>query len=306
MVGKKRNQHLIPQLWLKHFSVNNGVYVYDTKSQKSIGYRNIKSIGYRPYFYDFSKESLEFLGNDFIGNFGSQYVEDSFLANKIEDNLAKVLPKILQKPWKLLNKNWVTEEEKEILSIHFSIQFFRTEVFRTLIEHVLKIINEYGNNNNYEDLKEDFSGFESLFHFKYMSDEDKVVNLSKAFYNKAWTVFYNETETPFFTSDNPIVLQYSKSYVNICIPISSEILIVLYDEKFNSLDQYVLHPSLDQVREFNLLQIQQCGRQVFSPTNNFEWIKKQQLSKTGFHVLLNSNDSWIHSYTKQVIEKREE
>ncbi|HDX9688660.1 TPA: DUF4238 domain-containing protein [Bacillus thuringiensis] len=288
-----RNQHIIPQVWLRNFAIKENVFVYDTKKKESMGPRNIEKIGHRPYFYDFPNEVLEHIKFSGIKDWGKQYVEQTFLQQTAENKLGSLFNKLLNKPWAIINNNWITNEEKDELSTQFAIQFFRTETLPQLLTRSIMAINEYD-----EDKKEYIEKYKSFFQFYYMSSE-KLETIANLFLEKNWTIFYNHTDIPFYTSDNPIVIQTEVKFNNICIPISSKLLIVLYDKRIEEIsDNKVFHPLECQVKEFNSLQIQQCGWQVFSEKDNFDWIKDEHLVKTGLNGILEEQNPFIKNYAK--------
>ena len=134
MEKPKRNQHYVPQSYLKNFILNPNknekqIFVFDKVIQKKFT-NSIKNIPYERYFYDFP-EILVSPGED------PQKVENFF--SELEGRQQKLLKHIqkkidwifsLRKKGNAYSKKVLNQSQKIDLSYIVAFQLFRTKEFR--------------------------------------------------------------------------------------------------------------------------------------------------------------------------------
>lgn len=299
---KTKKQHYVPQLHLKHFSIekvlperkNYHIYFYDKKSE-IVGKLNIKKAAMENYFY----------GQDFIG----QSIEYSL--SKFESNVDKHIYKDL-----------ISSENPDIFEIlkyrglfsqFISIQFIRTKDHREDLKILFKLVKEKILDGKPEI---EFETYELGRQILEM-DSDKVVKemqlksfstdqvnfYTNIFGNKKWILLVNKTPIPFWTSDNPIArfnpcdlspypnMGLLSKGMQIYFPLSDKLCLCMLDpeiyksynkmEKIDPLDVKlnILHVDkvdIDCIMDIifiNSLQVKECYRQVFSKTNDFDLAK---------------------------------
>lgn len=151
-MGKVKNQHYVPQSYLKYFTNDKDqVFVYDKDTDKEY-IQNMRNIASERYFYDFSlddlpleaKKEIEENMMDIIGEQDGISIEDiyellnnqpieKFFSNFIENHFKKLLDKIRTRfvmSKDLTNAIAITKEEILDLSYLLSLQIARTKEFR--------------------------------------------------------------------------------------------------------------------------------------------------------------------------------
>lgn len=308
-----KNQHYVPQRYLRKFAdtqkkKNKNIYrfnIFDKEKQESREKQNVENYASERYFYDvdFNKlleeaksegitieEEIENLTNQV----DKQYLENVF-ATKVETRMYNPFDNIITKytltpPNVYKNVEVVPEKEKATIAYYLAIQFVRTKEYRE------KIIQMYEKGTKLllrKRFKEeiDFDFLDSLeiklkdykinlIHNEQLLDTDLLESFAKIFLNHIWIFAVNETDTLFYTSDNPLVFYghegnhgISSKGVEIIFPITPKLALVMREvEYFNTelpLYNKFVHIPEEYVKFYNELQIGQSYKYVFSKDKNF-------------------------------------
>ena len=186
-----------------------------------------------------------------------KYVEKSYLC-QIEGIYDQLIRRIISKnsnvnEWVINNCYSLSKEDKSLLSLFLAIQIIRTKAFRDTISQTYKkllqtLAYKQQMNDKNSLSKENFTikvnkEFIRLEHISMMLDEDNTTHFAKILANHHWVLYVNTTNTPFFTSDNPITTIPHKhdrfmSYgglnskgVEVVFPISPTLLLAMYDAR---------------------------------------------------------------------------
>jgi glycerophosphoryl diester phosphodiesterase len=303
-----KKQHYVPQCYLRNFAVRDRLFVLD-QIKKSVYSANVKDVAQDRYF------------NDFPDVFLSQEFREKAKAQVIEKDLAKVESKFSQFLKLIIDclddieKNdlfdsvvVLDEEEKINFSAFLMLQLVRTNtlrqetrhMFQSLVDLKEKMDRSLANCNNphqfslpsrdrgidFNDLIKNSVDEDSIAqHLLLISDAlDRGTNseIAQTLSNHIWLFRVNSTPIPFWTSDNPIVIQpyedfgtgIASSGVQVIYPISPKHLLIMFESKFwsklHSVDGMSTTLSEQEVKSYNKLQAQQCYRQTYSRENNFE------------------------------------
>lgn len=199
MIQHTKNQHFVPQFYLKNFLDNNNVLqVLSAEHNKIINSKGTKGICYEKYFYGLETGKAD-------GT--SQEIETMF--TELETNLSQKIPKIISK---IRSNQQIKEEEKWVVSLMMSMIWIRVPSFRQSInstqEDVTKDLLEF--QSRYDTSlkgikplnKEDYSlKFNNSQHLKMFPSIPNFANLFCAQY---WTIYISQCDYKFITSDNPI------------------------------------------------------------------------------------------------------
>jgi hypothetical protein len=297
-MSEHKNQHVTPQVILKYFAFENKVHIYDTimKAKPSNSYRTIQKVSTRNNFYDFNEKELKEAEKNFKKEFYTKYVEVDFLAHNIEDSLGKLLPVIMEKNFEEPDL-WIDNKEKVDLSFHLAIQFLRSPLMK-------KLLSEIGNSINGEASMLSLSEYDSsaqehlaLHHYSLMTNPKLLTQIGGNFLNRDWTLCINQTELPFFTSDNPVVIN-EDNISQMIYPLSSKYLIIMDSKNNNGNICYI--SDIEKVKNFNRLQLRQCDKEVFSEKDCFDWITAVDLEKTNIHKFIEQK-SFLNKYIQIIL-----
>ena len=322
-----KKEHYVPQCYLRHFaSMDERINVFDKEKMEVRTNQSILNIAMKNRFYDLSlfdmykkansaeqekmKEELgELLGTDNIEVAlneidSQQFIEKRFFSESVESIYGLMLENIIKKsnrsPWTIKNCFALSKSEKEIFSLFIAIQIIRTKSFRdTLGATIEKFIETmtYKSQMNDEDAlpKEAFKvsvdkGYIKLQHNGIILDPEMALGFAEVLLNHIWVIYINKTNTPFYTSDDPVVNiphkhEKFKSYgglnseaIEILFPISSNLLLGMYHaETYNkTITDRVYMDVNDQkwVEYFNRAQVVHCQRCIFSISDNFDLAEK--------------------------------
>lgn len=214
-------QHYVPKFYLKNFSNMEKnkyfIYCYDINQNKKY-VANIKNIAEEKHFYK--------IGNQ---NFEEDFQKSEKITAPIIQNLSKY------KKTKPLNNI----KKRSQLSIFMAIQFLRTnEMRKTMLEQNSKISNYLENFELVKDMENinKMLGEQYIKHHQIGIIHDLTQNLTHEIFFKKWILLKNKTQTPFWTSDNPIVrynphgkIGFGCSHIHIFYPITPKLCLCLVD-----------------------------------------------------------------------------
>lgn len=253
--------------------------------------------------------------NDAIKALDPKYIEKQF--SKIEDRYSKLLQIIINKSyqgniWVSKNCLFCSEIEKEAMAFFIASQFYRTKSSRQYIEDMItETITAISYRNQAYDKnlipRESFiyevdKDYTKLLHNQIMYEN--VWNVAEILHSHIWVLYENNTDYPFYTSDSPIsIIPYTASMgcglaskgVKILFPISSKLMLVMYEKNIYEsffLDREIrVITSKKDIDYYNMYQVLNSYRCIFSESNNFELIKKileiyPQLRQRQSHIIV--------------------
>lgn len=212
MAEDNKNQHIVPQAYLKWFAQKKkkgNYYVKVTSKFNDKPFKkSIREVGYKKNYYSVSKRE----DNKYWEKYFSQNIEPLY-----GDPLSNIVAKIM-----LTSNNYkvLTREDKKILSKLIVFQLLRVPKFlnRQLNkadfisnESQKELLSAFGQQLNDRSKKE-------LLNVKMSQDEAKDIALetisntklleivSDILIEKIWCVYLNKISTTFVTSDNPVIM----------------------------------------------------------------------------------------------------
>lgn len=312
MAEKVKNEHYVPQRYLRHFANGENFFVFDKeKTEKRPG--NVGDYACERYFYDVDFDALkrEKLEQDpdfefdpemeqVMQTIDVQHIEHWFGQNVetwLFDPINKIISTyVMANPKNIENMVAMTDDDMNHISLYLAIQMIRSKEFREnikemyerlpllLMKKIAKTDEEREYINSIE-LEIKNKNHLKLFHAQFLMDEEMVSDIAVRLRSKIWVIGYNKTDIPFITSDNPVV-KYGHSGFNgisskgieIAFPISPKLILILADiEEFGRLlpfhNHFVEIPS-EEVHYYNSLQVIQSYRYVFSKQDEWEFVEK--------------------------------
>lgn len=290
-----KNQHYVPRMYLKNFTYRkNKIYAFDKIKLNTIS-KDIRKVACEKYFYDVNEV-------DEITK-KKQFIENHF--QPLEDTTATVLRNLLSKLNKNGNKNEIimTLQQRGILAQFIAYQFIRTKGNRQfLVEFIEKYTHEYlqecitNDNPDLSNVSFDINlkkDKHKILHAMALLNPEIIQQISEILFNHIWIIKKNRTYNKFYTSDNPVTIKgYLKEQntgitlsgmddkgVVVVFPISPYYIFLLYERiTFKKLEQFdstlFTVKNTQEVDDYNLLQIQNSSRYVFSKDSNFNFVHK--------------------------------
>lgn len=276
-MSKVKNQHFVPQFYLKSFSRDaKQINVFDKNQNKSFS-SNIDSVACARFFYDW--DELDKIS-------GEQFIEKAFSVFEGEvsitfDNLIKRLEQNKFKQF--------SDQEKILLAEFIWFQMLRTQETRIQGGQLTKFIEEdlrkkgateeFIINNNLLNSPND----EKKEHLKLIINAETAKRSVEKIYNRIWIAVVNKTNYSFYTSDNPIIryTHWAISHLayELFYPISPKYAIIILTKKeFNFMEQLnntlITFNDKEYVKYYNQLQVIQSTRQIFCMEASFKLAEK--------------------------------
>ena len=266
-------QHYVPQVYLRNFSFDKKhdeyfVYCFNKTSLKTFP-ENISKVACERYFNDIE-------GDD------DQSIEH--LLGKFEGAYAGVFRKIVRKQ----NLNCLNRDERTTLAFFFAIQYYRTKEQRVSFQAVANYIKEWLTQQcSSESLREDLDACcqETALKEGHLTIlMDAVPEMVQRLLTMKWILCKNITTMPFWTSDNPVVMDnsadnkyerylgYNCPGIEMYLPLNSKYCLTICDpEKYHVMPDVMETNSVQNVIYNNSLQLMYSTRFVFSDSADFSY-----------------------------------
>ncbi|WP_176706262.1 DUF4238 domain-containing protein [Paenibacillus hemerocallicola] len=302
-MSKVKNQHFVPQSYLKRFSINEQLFVYDKVINKTPYKTHIRNVAAESYFYDIPEDIFNQTKDRFSPEYRDiQFVEKelSKFEQKFNSLLNNLCAKFLLTPEPHFKKA-LTSNDREDLSVHLALQHLRTRDSRRQIAQINKTITQmlfdlsmYNEDKNYkpgEYFVEPNPEHEVIDQLSFMLNPEKLLEFSSVLNSHIWFVGVNQTDQPFFTSDAPLVrkahmpediMSYSglgSKGIELAFPVSNKLIITLCERSYHKVVEPVenlFFPiyDLEVIKYYNSMQIIGCERQVYCSQNKFMLVEE--------------------------------
>lgn len=280
-------QHIVPQAYLKRFAQKGDgkrkkpiIYVRN-KGQKNTFIKTVDEVAFVKNYYDISFREDE------------KYWEKHF-AKYIEPLYGKVFDNIISKIMLVTDREEVlSPSDKKEFAKAISFQIIRTPDFlnrqvqnRDLITREVKekIIADLGSNltNKMLVYLNRVSVNETMakdITFNAIAETERLERYSEILSDRKWLIYINNTDTPFYTSDNPVVMYnielgtigYTDNGIGrddtfIYYPLTPKILLHLVPNSFLFKNLPCLSPVSDEqfVHNMNSFQERNAFHQIYS------------------------------------------
>lgn len=312
LMNKVKNQHYVPQFYLKQWTNNKEqLFVYDKKQKKSFT-SNVKSIASSKFFYDFpvineivknkiriqlKKDGFE---DTYIDNlFQEQVLEKSF--SQLETIVAPLLNQIIKKiddisalsEERVKNHPIFTNDDKQIFAHYIASQLVRTnkhklfqeDITNQLFDGMKRVYKNNTNDNLIVEVDNDYHKWQYLSNILSLTFE-----FSKIFESYKWIIYRNFTDMPYYISDNPVA-QYGQlgnfglkeKGVEIRFPLNPKYELIIHEptflyEQYSLLDInniHILDNLIDNIHQSNDLQIQNSESQVYTNLDDYTFIENR-------------------------------
>lgn len=200
-------------------------------------------------------------------------LEKTFNVNETEFN--RVYKKIID----LEDISQLSDQDRAVTATFLIYQWKRTKVQRNFIKNIilnfLKKQMEIANSVEYILCLYFLCNNDLLLRYLHILNIVNIEDAFKAFLNMGWTLCINKTNFPYWTSDNPFVLEniieieqnsamQIREGFKIYLPLSPKICLMLYDPFFYNYPSKIFDIDVKSVSEKNMLQVASSLRNVFS------------------------------------------
>lgn len=203
-----KRQHYVPNFYLKNFSDDKENILAKNINNKNEIKIKTKNIAINKYFYDIEKaDNLQ----------QRQAIEKglSLLENKASVVINRII-NLCSIKRNLFFSLITSSDERYLLAEYIALQMLRTPKYREWINKFnyklhkkrLKLLVNYINhkkntNIDYNDI--DIIVDEKIGHLDVLIDVKYISFIAEVIYSSNWIFFYNDTNIPFLTSDNPAI-----------------------------------------------------------------------------------------------------
>lgn len=275
-----KQEHYIPRFYLKRFSVNNRLSVYDIQKDKLFK-TNINKIACENYFYDLDYKSLKEVLNEqkMIFNIPNDIYEDSCndtqfvekALSGLEDRFSNLLYKF-EKNFKLIEY----EEFLRTLFLFIYVQSLRTRSFRKGLENIASQTKSW-----IECLNNKVINFPIELESEEIAKRNQAMKLlsPSMIYKRSYLFFekydffigVNKSYFDFIISDNPLLNMWL-GFNDICFPINSRLSIIMQVKsakedfkicKVKSDENKIINLGEKEVLKYNILQHNSNARFLF-------------------------------------------
>ena len=285
-----KNQHYIPQFYLKRFGTNNKIDVYDINNKKYIEHSNVANFACERYFYDINlgkiKDELKIApGIQISEQAYNQAINNPQL---IEETLAKLESKMsayldeLEKDYSLINN----EDFLSIFFIFIRTLDIRTSGYRAGLEKITTQTTTWLKKlgvkkcTNY-DIDINPTELAKIEQLKYLISLPSLFKKSINFFNN-YNVYIgtNNTDLGFFISNEPF-LHFELGFNDICFPINPHLAIIMQvkdvDDEFlvchsKPNEQNIIELSIYDVTKYNIFQNHLMSKYLFGKKSDIEKI----------------------------------
>ena len=271
MAEEKVKQHFVPCCYLANFGISGNdkrateIYAYDTNTFKTQR-ASVESFAFSNNFYN-----LDIPNNQ-------KGLEDFFCI--VEGDYSEILKQVLSLP---RNKT-INREQKEALAAQFAIQHIRTKAHRDQYWEILKALAQIVPEAKLKHVYKSKIEYLRSLHVKEIMSFDSIRFFANLLLDRIWIIWRNETETPFYTSDNPVCTIFhgdprssiAAPDVEIYIPLSPSMAVSAYDKSIIEADRDRAVAGICDKRiidGFNLYLLPYCTQFVFSNEESFDSYK---------------------------------
>jgi len=291
MMSKVKNEHYVPQGYLRNFASDDGrLFVYDKFDKKSFQ-TNVKNVGGETHFYE-SKQLDDTLG--------------------VEQAMEKMLGGI--ESYSLPSINQVTEEVRQgtltvlenehrvRMTVFMVMQFVRTKDIRLTVSEanakmVQALLECYPGGHRSEELERLLPGnadeeIRRNEHLRMILEPELIQKVARILYGLIWLLVKNSTPYSFYSSDNPVVKQGTTENhpminshalgakgIQVFLPLSSDCLLWMCERSHfrerESRDGTLFPVSeVEHVFAFNQYQARDSYRQIYCERDQFDVVRE--------------------------------
>jgi hypothetical protein len=285
-----KNQHFVPQYYLKNFSVNENINIYDLKEKKSFT-NSIKSTAYKKFFYNVD---VDFFNKIIVDE---KYEESDFIDKIINKHNESILATFFDSFNKTRERIINNDNRKTISVIDFHslvdfilVQTYRNPKFSLYFKQVDELIKSKYKDDNEKEYDKITRGIVILLLFNEVHKGKKTIfkkdilisfneiiaeiKIMKQLITDSYKIVYwNKTSVDFLTSDSALSfmrLNPSDIFTTIFVPINTKVGVVLVNKESPIFDKNIKkNCTIIQLEEDDIEQIEIYNQTIIEKANRF-------------------------------------
>lgn len=285
-----KNQHFVPQYYLKNFSVNENINIYDLKEKKSFT-NSIKSTAYKKFFYNVD---VDFFNKIIVDE---KYEESDFIDKIINKHNESILATFFDS-FNKTRERIINNDNRETISVidfhslvdFILVQTYRNPKFSLYFKQVDELIkSKYKGNNEKEYDKitrgivilllfnEVYKGKKTIFKEDILISFNEIIaeiKIMKQLITDSYKIVYwNKTSVDFITSDSALSymrLNPNDIFTTIFVPINTKVGVVLVNKESPIFDKNIKkNCAIIQLEEDDIEQIEVYNQTIIEKANRF-------------------------------------
>lgn len=256
-------QHYVPQFYLRNFAIKHKkgslIYCFDKVTRKTFR-PNVKNIAHQTGFYDFQTSQ----GED---------VSVEFMFSDAETKAQIAIQNILDEP-----TTRSLQDNKIALANFFASQEIRTPVFRDVHDYMIDVTNNLLEKDGFS-LKDPEENNTKEFQARFIVESS--ASFAEILIEMKWILVKNSSQTPFWTSDNPIcrynplksdlvgTLGLKCDGIQLLIPISPWFTIIICDPIGYAHSDSEIYADQSNIEFINSGQVINSRQYIFSIDDSF-------------------------------------
>ena len=282
-----KNQHYVPQSYIKRFADDGNLSVYFKKSGIIKNHQNSANYASKRFFYDTTSEELKSVLQEFVIspynhdliNWEDQQFIEHYLG-KEESEIVNVLSDVENDPQLLGNDSYMA---KIIIFIHSMM--YRNIEYRNINEQINKItydyLRQYDDITSFNWIEETYGhGKAKINQLKHLTSLSSVLQTNEIL-SRNYDYFFARSANgvKFIISDNPVPT-FVLDIAEFCFPFSANSGVIFRKKNVSSPlmtndkpDGLIINVSAKNVYKLNVLQYGYANRYLFGDYKNLSAIK---------------------------------
>jgi Protein of unknown function (DUF4238) len=282
MANPVKNQHYVPQFYLREFAESNEqLYVYDKRTDK-IFPTHVKNVAHESYFYDIPK------------GWGDSTINRQVYEKKLS-GIEAVYKRVLAVVLNHEGSGSLDFEAAWGLADMLRTQFIRTRAARNLVHELqTKVMQDLVDDlveRNFPEVSEDAKPTievdernAAMLMCEKILDAESLKAFVEGLMGRFWTIWHNRTATPFITSDHPVSFAATSFAVRNfgvapCVPFGVEVAFPLSPIRLLTVGDppniqrpncSIVFADDDRVAKCNKMQLYSSHRHVFGREDDCE------------------------------------
>jgi hypothetical protein len=281
-----KKQHYVPQFYLRRFAdLDRKIHVYD-KFSKQTSHTHIRQVANDAYFYDLSLETISELSGRIPNEQGRENTDTQLIEQllsqvkdvqtvekylgRFESRFGTAIKKVLEG---LESRKTFDQQYRSEIALMAAVQLWRTAARRESMRK--KVVNFR--------LSPD-AELGAIGHKLMMLNQDALERSAQVLQNHIWIIGMNDTNNPFYTSDNPVATYpvctgIAMPGVKVILPLTPKCVLIMHERNYYRMiedqDGQTDRLKPEDINFYNSLQVCSSHRQIYSIENNFDWLPKR-------------------------------
>jgi hypothetical protein len=280
-VPTNKNQHTVPQFYLRRWAQNGHVWTYEPATGRTFN-SDTRNVASESWFYNLPAAALA------PGEPAD--VVDQTVNAAAEAEFKQALDTLL---YTLNNKGRFNQKVKLALARGIAHQYIRTRAYRELLRRendYMKGLIQSGKipEDRIIRVETGFDDKDQVWgHAQSLRYEAREHEMADALLSNGWMIGSNKSAQPYYTSDNPVVMHnhlpepfvrqisFDAPGIEIALPLTPKFILIIFNlfapvqKELAYFNNRVRPHTEENVLFYNDLQVMQCHRHIYSSQSSF-------------------------------------